>query len=277
MLAGQWVDAAQVKGLFTPQQTATKPPPAPVERAPANIQPAEPPVEPPAVTARALPSSKRRSNKKTAAIVAATVTGLLTIGAIAVVLLGRSNAPQQGAAILTATPSPSKAAVTPSETTPSPSEDAPAATRPPVAENPLSTEEVVARCEGAVALIIGKHSSGTGFLAQPNLVVTNKHVIADESVDSIKVYPGGTAVDQIQPNRATAAFRARTLRIARILNSRESLLDDLVWARDNPFLENTVSDVRRLGREKTSRASVHSDARLDTCSPRHSTRRNRRG
>jgi S1-C subfamily serine protease len=49
-----------------------------------------------------------------------------------------------------------------------------------IVDKPLSTEEIVARSEGSVALIVGKQSSGTGFLVQPGVIVTNRHVIAAE-------------------------------------------------------------------------------------------------
>lgn len=228
---GQWGDAAQVKGLFAPQETATGPPPVPVERPPANLQSAKPPAE--LAVARAVASSKNGLRKKIAAIVAATVAGVLAGGAIAVVLFGRSNAPQQAAAISAPATSASKAAVSPSETAPSPSAGALSTTRAPIPERPLTTEEVVARCEGSVALIVGRRSSGTGFLAQPNLVATNKHIIAGESIDSVKVY--FPSADEAHRGPATAkalyADPARDIAFLRV----ETDLKPLSLARNYRF------------------------------------------
>ncbi len=51
----------------------------------------------------------------------------------------------------------------------------------------LSTEEVVARSEGSVALVRGEKAFGTGFLIRPGILVTNAHVIAQEPVRKLKV------------------------------------------------------------------------------------------
>ena len=51
----------------------------------------------------------------------------------------------------------------------------------------LSTEEVVARTEGSVALVRGEKAFGTGFLVQPGILVTNAHVISLDPVRKIKV------------------------------------------------------------------------------------------
>lgn len=50
------------------------------------------------------------------------------------------------------------------------------------------TENVIAKAEHAVALIRGKVSSGTGFIIQRNVLVTNRHVIQSELVDDLKVH-----------------------------------------------------------------------------------------
>lgn len=51
----------------------------------------------------------------------------------------------------------------------------------------LSTEEVVARTEGSVALVRGEKAFGTGFLIRPGILVTNAHVIALDPVRKLKV------------------------------------------------------------------------------------------
>lgn len=50
-----------------------------------------------------------------------------------------------------------------------------------------TTAEVVARCEPSVALVRGRVSSGTGFLARPGVIVTNAHVIDDEFVPDLEI------------------------------------------------------------------------------------------
>ena len=51
----------------------------------------------------------------------------------------------------------------------------------------LSTEEVVARTEGSVALVRGEKAFGTGFMIRPGILVTNAHVIALDPMRKIKV------------------------------------------------------------------------------------------
>ncbi len=63
----------------------------------------------------------------------------------------------------------------------------PAADQGPAAGAPLSTAQLVARCEPSVALIKGKVSSGTGFLVRPGLIATNAHVIDDEFLPDLEV------------------------------------------------------------------------------------------
>lgn len=52
----------------------------------------------------------------------------------------------------------------------------------------MTTEEVVSRSEGSVAFIKGRLSSGTGFLAEPKFLVTNKHVVSEELIGDLKVH-----------------------------------------------------------------------------------------
>jgi S1-C subfamily serine protease len=71
---------------------------------------------------------------------------------------------------------------------------------PPTASTgtgPLTTAQIVARCEPSVALVKGRVSSGTGFLVKPNLIATNSHVINDEFVSNLEVrFPGAAAGSQ---------------------------------------------------------------------------------
>ncbi len=52
---------------------------------------------------------------------------------------------------------------------------------------PLSTAEIVEQTEPSIALVKGKASLGTGFLAGPGLLVTNAHVIDDEFIAGLEV------------------------------------------------------------------------------------------
>jgi len=70
----------------------------------------------------------------------------------------------------------------------------------------LSTEEIVSKCEAAVALIRGKYSVGTGFLAKNKLVVTNAHVIEFELIEDIRVFFPAAASDV-----AEGPYRARLI------------------------------------------------------------------
>jgi serine protease Do len=67
----------------------------------------------------------------------------------------------------------------------------------------LSTEEIVAECEAAVALIKGRASSGTGFIVAPNLLVTNKHVLSEEFIDNVQVYFPSAKGTDVGPFKAT--------------------------------------------------------------------------
>lgn len=52
----------------------------------------------------------------------------------------------------------------------------------------LSTREIVARSEAAVAQIKGRFGSGSGFLVGPGLLATNAHVVAEEIPADLRVY-----------------------------------------------------------------------------------------
>ncbi len=56
------------------------------------------------------------------------------------------------------------------------------------ARHPLTTAEIVARCEKSVALVTGDHATGSAFLIASGLAVTNSHVLEGEFMESIKVY-----------------------------------------------------------------------------------------
>ena len=55
------------------------------------------------------------------------------------------------------------------------------------AGTPLTTAQIVKRCEPSVALIKGKVSSGTGFVVRHGVIATNAHVIEDEFDSNLEV------------------------------------------------------------------------------------------
>ena len=65
---------------------------------------------------------------------------------------------------------------------------------PTASSTPLTTAQIVARCEPSVALIKGKVSSGTGFLVRNGVIATNAHVIEEEFVSNLEVrFPSAPA------------------------------------------------------------------------------------
>ena len=79
------------------------------------------------------------------------------------------------------------------ETAPAPpdraplSEPTPVRTAAPASGAPLSTKQIVAKCETSVALIKGKVSTGTGFVIKRGIVATNAHVIEDELLSGLEI------------------------------------------------------------------------------------------
>jgi S1-C subfamily serine protease len=56
-----------------------------------------------------------------------------------------------------------------------------------VPDDRKSTADIVEESEPSIALVKGKGSMGTGFLAGPNILVTNSHVIDDEFISALEV------------------------------------------------------------------------------------------
>lgn len=71
---------------------------------------------------------------------------------------------------------------------------------------PLSTAQIVARCERSVALVKGKVSSGTGFLIRPGLIATNAHVIDDEFIDDLEIRFPSAPAGETGPARAALLY-----------------------------------------------------------------------
>jgi S1-C subfamily serine protease len=64
----------------------------------------------------------------------------------------------------------------------------------------MDVEKVVAKVESSIAVIMGDVGNGTGFLIQPNVIVTNKHVIENEFIDFIKVtFPSAKSTADVGP------------------------------------------------------------------------------
>jgi S1-C subfamily serine protease len=73
----------------------------------------------------------------------------------------------------------------------------------------LTTEEIVARCEGSVALVQGKRSRGSGFLVRPGVLVSNAHVIQNEFVEDLEVHFPSAPAAQKGPFRPTLLAKDR--------------------------------------------------------------------
>lgn len=94
---------------------------------------------------------------------------------------------------------------------------APSAARPTAPKAPgatvavaaLSTQEIVARSEGAVARIKGRFGSGSGFLVGPGLLATNAHVVRGEIPTDIQVYFPSRDEMKKGPYRSTLVYEDR--------------------------------------------------------------------
>ena len=193
---GDWILASQVKSLWVADRPkagalANVPPPLPPRpsgsaghaTAPGDAQPVAP---------------ARPQRKKTAILIGSCLgTALLVAGLLVYLAAARAKkalAATAGASDVAET-APGAVAEQPGE---------PPAPAPLPANNPpaghgagLSTEQIVARCESAVALLKGRVSSGTGFLIAPDVLVTNKHVLSHELIDLVEVYfPSAKGADQ---------------------------------------------------------------------------------
>jgi len=184
---GKWVAAERVKGLFA--QVANRPQ-APPSVAPKTPSPS-PTTPPPSVIVRQSPprvpdppkaASIRLSQGKLLAIIGSGVGGVALV--VILVLFMLSGGEEAGP---TDAVGGGTTATNPSDGTESPDN------RP----TRLTTEQVVAQAEPSVAFIKGRFSSGTGFIVRPGIVATNKHVIAAELIDHIKVhFPSATAAER---------------------------------------------------------------------------------
>ncbi|HKB39285.1 MAG TPA: trypsin-like peptidase domain-containing protein, partial [Gemmataceae bacterium] len=92
------------------------------------------------------------------------------------------------------------------------------------ADRELGTEELVARCKPGVALLRGSAGFGTGFLAQPKMLVTNAHVIELELLNKVQIrFPGEGSERVTVAGKLIYEDRQRDLAIFRIDLQREPL------------------------------------------------------
>ncbi len=179
-----WIPASQVRSLWV----AERPKPS----RPANEPPPLPPRPSGSITKTAAaiesqPGAPVRRRKKSAILIGSCLGVAVLVGGLLVYM---AAARARRAVAATAAESD----VQPAAVSTEPAAQAPApAVQPPNnladAHAPgLSTEQIVAKCESAVALIKSRISSGTGFLIAPDVVVTNKHVLSHELIDLIEVY-----------------------------------------------------------------------------------------
>lgn len=89
---------------------------------------------------------------------------------------------------------------------------------------PLDPKEIYDRCSHSVARVVNHRSTGSGFLARPNIVVTNAHVVKNDFADHLQVtFP--SSVGGGNPIKATLLYvdRKRDLAIVRAETSLKPL------------------------------------------------------
>lgn len=111
--------------------------------------------------------------------------------------------------------------------------DRPSATKKGEKASSLSTEDIVTRTELSVALIKGSTGSGTGFIVKPGVVVTNKHVVQNELLNTLSVHFPSAEVAQQGPYRPTLLYESPDRDVAFL--SIESSLPPLQVAEDYLF------------------------------------------
>jgi S1-C subfamily serine protease len=73
-----------------------------------------------------------------------------------------------------------------------------AATAPAAALAPLGLEDLVARTAGAVVMVEAGNSRGTGFFVQPDLIVTNDHVVAGATAVTVRLHDGSARSARVE-------------------------------------------------------------------------------
>ena len=201
---GPWVPAENVRGLL--DAPPLRPPPPPLK--PPAPRAATPPPVPPAGRAQGVrPPPAHRAGRRggrgmprgerggMAAQLARQPGIVLAMGIGLVVIVGLviTLATRDAGTPVTPSDADLVAGITARRQDPTGNEDAagkgPDIVKPirqaPPAE--LTTEQVAARAVPSVAVVLGRSGSGTGFLVAPNLVATNRHVIAQELIQHVRV------------------------------------------------------------------------------------------
>lgn len=83
-----------------------------------------------------------------------------------------------------------------------------------LSSGPMTTEEIIRNSERAVVMIKGATSSGTGFVIDRNLIVTNKHVIRGESLSALEVYFPSEPTSGKGPFKTTLVYEDPRLDLA---------------------------------------------------------------
>jgi S1-C subfamily serine protease len=185
--AGPWFPAERVRGLLDAPPAPPPPPPAPSSPA-AALRPSRRP-EPARAAAReprrrrGRPTRERRHDTaarlaRQPGLVLAMALGLVVIVVLGIALASRSASHEPPPAEQVARTAPGSEAA---------EEAAPAKEAAPPKPRELSTEDLVAQVSPSVAIVLGRNGSGTGFLVAPNLVATNRHVIAEELIRDVRV------------------------------------------------------------------------------------------
>ncbi len=99
---------------------------------------------------------------------------------------------------------------------------------------PLTTQEIVARCESSVARIQGTSGHGSGFLIKANVVVTNAHVVKRELMEDIRVHFPSAKEPHRGPLRVEKLLHEDSQRDLAFLSVR-SLLPPLKIASEHEF------------------------------------------
>jgi len=90
----------------------------------------------------------------------------------------------------------------------------------------LTTEQIVDKSEAAVALIVGKTGSGTGFLVDQDILITNSHVISNEFINDLRIsFPSGpiSSRERQKPRRLLYESRRRDLALLLVSTSNAPL------------------------------------------------------
>ena len=169
------------------------------------------------------PQVAARTAKSVGAASNPSETAVATVADQAPLEQTNKNAAAESPSLTKVAPSPSKVASATSDRTPDTKKG----------EKPLSTEDIVTRTEPSVALIKGATGSGTGFVIKPGIVVTNKHVIEDEILNTLSVHFPSADVTQQGPFRPTLLYESPDRDVAFL--SIESSLPPLSVAKDYVF------------------------------------------